>query len=124
VLVVDDDRMQVALLTALLKRAGFRVLSAPSGVAALEALKGSGKAIEAISILVSDLDMPGMDGLEFAREIKRQNPAIRTLFVTANADALFKSGKLLGEGEAYLSKPVTEPLLREAVNMLLHGNMR
>jgi two-component system cell cycle sensor histidine kinase/response regulator CckA len=121
---VDDDRMQVAILTALLKQAGFRVLAAPSGVAALAALDHAGNAVDAISLLVTDLDMPGMDGREFARHVKTQNPAIKVLFVTANPDGLFKAGRPLGDGEAFLEKPVTQPLLREAVNMLLHGGMR
>ena len=121
VLVVDDDRMQVAILTTLLKQAGCHVLSAPSGIDALRALENAGKAVDAISLLVTDLDMPGMDGREFASLVKARNPAIRILFVTSNPDGLFKAGKPLADGEAFLTKPVTKPLLRQAVNMLLRG---
>ena len=120
VLVVDDDRIQVALLTSFLTKAGFRVVSALSGVDALEALKNvGGNARKAISLLVSDLDMPGMDGRAFAREMCRQNPSLKVLYVTANADKLFRSGRLLEAHEAFLEKPVTQELLREAVNLLL-----
>lgn len=119
VLVVDDDRTQLALLTAFLKSAGFRVVSAPSGVAALASLKKAGDAGKGISLLVTDLDMPGMNGREFADQVRRQYPAMKVLFVTSNADELFRRGQLLGHGEAFLEKPVTRELLREAVNVLL-----
>lgn len=115
--------MQVAILTALLKQAGYRVLAAPSGVEALRALENAGGAAAGIALLVTDLDMPGMDGREFARRVKAQHPAIKVLFVTANPDGLFKTGQPLEDGEAFLEKPVTQPLLREAVNMLLHRSL-
>src|SRR5581483_10284483 len=105
VLVVDDDRTQVALLTAYLKSAGFRVISAPSGVAALAALKKAGEASKGISLLVTDLDMPGMNGRMFADEVRRQHPGMKVLFVTSNTDELFRRGQLLGHGEAFLEKP-------------------
>jgi two-component system cell cycle sensor histidine kinase/response regulator CckA len=119
VLVVDDDRVQVALLTSLLERAGFRVISAPSGVAALAALEQAGDASRAISLLVTDLDMPGMDGRAFARAVRKQHPKLKVLYVTGNTNELFRSGQLLEAHEAFLSKPVTPQLLREAVAMLL-----
>jgi CheY-like chemotaxis protein len=119
VLVVDDDRAQVAVLASYLKHAGFRVLTAPSGVAALAALERAGAASDAISLLITDMDMPGMDGRTFARTVRQQHPLLGVLYVTGSPDALFRSGHVLGEREAFLEKPVTEALLREAVNILL-----
>jgi two-component system cell cycle sensor histidine kinase/response regulator CckA len=122
VLVVDDDRTQVALLSSFLKKAGFRVVTAPSGVAALAALEKVGDASNAISLLVTDLDMPGMDGRAFAQEMRKQHPTLKVLYVTANANDLFQNAPLLGEGEAFLEKPVTQQVFREAVNLLLRHN--
>jgi CheY-like chemotaxis protein len=121
VLVVDDDPTQVALLTSFLKKAGFRVISAPSGVAALAALETAGDAVREIALLVTDLDMPGMNGRAFANEVRRQHPSLNVLYVSGNAAQLFQSGQILGDGEAFLNKPVTQPLLREAVNVLLYN---
>src|SRR6266513_2315974 len=90
VLVVDDNRAQVALVTGLLQKAGFRVLSASSGVAALAALEKAGEASQAISLLVTDLDMPGMSGRAFATQMKRANPNLRVLYVTSNPAILFQ----------------------------------
>lgn len=119
VLVVDDDRVQVTLLTSYLKKAGFRVVSAPSGDHAVAALADvDAAAVNAISLLVTDLDMPGRDGRQLAAEIRKRHPALKVLYVTGNADRLFQSGRLLGPNESFLEKPVTPELLLEAVNFL------
>jgi two-component system, cell cycle sensor histidine kinase and response regulator CckA len=119
VLVVDDDRAQVALVTAVLRKAGFRVLSASSPLAALAALKVAGEAIKGISVLVTDLDMPGMSGLTFAAELVTRHPGLKVLYLTAKADALFQDAPALKPHEAFLEKPVSAQALREAVNLLL-----
>ena len=112
----------MAVLTAHLKRAGFRVISAPSGDHAIAALKAAGRdAANAITLLVTDLDMPGRNGRQLAAEMRRQHPALKVLYVTANPDGLFGPGQLLGDGESFLEKPVTPGLLREAVSFLLHS---
>lgn len=121
VLVVDDDRGQVALITSFLQKAGFRVVSAASGVIALKALEAAGEASNEIALLVTDLDMPGMSGRTFAGEMRKKHPALKVLYVTGNADELFRQGGMLGPREAFLEKPVTSHLLREAVNLLLHS---
>ena len=119
VLVVDDDRVQVALVTSFLQKAGFRVVSANSAEDALAALERAGEASRAISLLVTDLDMPGMSGRAFAARLMRMHPDLKVLYVTANADVLFQQGRELGANEAFLEKPVSARSLREAVNMLL-----
>jgi two-component system, cell cycle sensor histidine kinase and response regulator CckA len=120
VLVVDDDRIQVTLIGSLLERAGFRVYTAPSGDHAIAAMKDAGQAITKISLLVTDLDMPGVNGRQLAADMLRRHPALKVLYVTGNADGLFAPGSLLGPNEAFLEKPVAPESLREAVNFLLH----
>lgn len=121
VLVVDDDRIQVTLLGSLLKRAGFRVYTAPSGDHALAAMKDAGEAISKISLLVTDLDMPGINGRQLAADMLKKHPALKVLYVTANPDGLFEPGQLLGPNESFLEKPVSPGSLREAINFLLHA---
>jgi CheY-like chemotaxis protein len=119
VLVVDDDRGQVALVTSFLQKAGFRVVSANSAEDALAALERAGEASQAISLLVTDLDMPGMSGRTFAAQLMAKHPGLKVLYVTGNADVLFQQGRELGANEAFLEKPVSSQALREAVNLLL-----
>ncbi len=120
VLVVDDERVQVALLSSLLTRYGFRVITAPSAVHAMAALEAAGDASDGISLLVTDLDMPGMNGRQLAADMLKKHPALKVLYVTGNADGLFAPGSLLGPNESFLEKPVSPGSLREAVNFLLH----
>jgi CheY-like chemotaxis protein len=51
--------------------------------------------------------------------VRKQHPKLKVLYVTGNTNELFRSGQLLEAHEAFLSKPVTPQLLREAVAMLL-----
>jgi two-component system cell cycle sensor histidine kinase/response regulator CckA len=123
VLVVDDDPVQVALVTSFLRKAAFHVVSASSANAALAALDVAGEASQAISMLVTDLDMPGMSGRTFAKQLMAKHPALKVLYVTSDADVLFQQGRELGPNEAFLEKPVSSQVLREAVNLLLRTSL-
>jgi CheY-like chemotaxis protein len=75
VLTVDDDDDVRALAADMLGGAGFRVLTAASGEAALDLLEGD----EAIDILFTDVVMSGLSGMELARRAKRLRPALLVL---------------------------------------------
>jgi two-component system, OmpR family, KDP operon response regulator KdpE len=66
VLLVDDDRTLLSVLSRRVSRAGYDVRTATSGLAALKQLEGSWPAL-----LIVDLMMPGMDGFELCRRVKR-----------------------------------------------------
>lgn len=72
-LVVDDDDRSRELLRLVLRRAGYRVLAAAEARAAIALL-----AVERPGAVVADLLMPGMDGLEFCRWLRRQ-PALESV---------------------------------------------
>lgn len=116
VLIVDDDAAQVLIVKSLLERAGYRTLTAPSGLAALEMVHGLA---EPLLLLLTDVDMPGMTGRALADAIRSQQPRLPVLYLTAHADALFGQATMLGPGEAFLEKPVTPGALGEAVRMLI-----
>jgi CheY-like chemotaxis protein len=117
VLVVDDDPGQVAIVTSVLGKAGFRILSASSALAALDVASHSD---ERIYLLVTDLSMPGMSGLALAAELVTKDPELKVLYLTAHADELFRQTHALKPHEAFLEKPVSANALREAVYFLLH----
>lgn len=60
-----------------------------------------------------------MSGRELAAHFVAKHPMLKVLYVTANADVLFRKGRALEAHEAFLEKPVSPEGLREAVNMLL-----
>lgn len=117
VLVVDDDRGQVAIVTSVLEKAGFRILSASSARAAVDIARA---ADEGICLLVTDLNMPDMSGRALAAELVASHPDLKVLYLTAHADELFQQTHVLEPNEAFLEKPVSPQGLREAVNLLLH----
>jgi len=75
VLVVDDDASVLEVVAAMLEDLGCDVISASSGMEALDQLRRN----EHISILITDINMPGMDGHELAERAKRIRPELKVL---------------------------------------------
>ena len=99
VLLVDDDPTILSVLARRLAREGFDVRTAPSGAAALSALERGWPAI-----LVVDLMMPGMDGFELSRRVKRI--ADLPIIVLSAVDASESKVRALEEyAEDYITKP-------------------
>jgi len=80
VLVVDDERSMRELLSIVLRRDGYEVLIAEDGAAGLELLKR-----ERVDILITDIRMPNMNGVDLLREAKRISPDIVSIVMTAFA---------------------------------------
>jgi two-component system, cell cycle response regulator len=104
VLVVDDNAMNLALVSYLLSSAGCEVLSADHGERALAVLAGQPR----VDAILCDIQMPVMDGHEFARRV-RSTPAWRDIPMVA-ISALAMVGdrdRILASGfDGYLSKPI------------------
>jgi two-component system response regulator ResD len=99
VLLVDDDRTLLSVLSRRVARAGFEVRTASSGPEALASLDGHWPAI-----LVIDLMMPGMDGFELARRVK-QLVDLPIIVLSAVDDAEAKVSALELYAEDYVTKP-------------------
>jgi two-component system response regulator PilR (NtrC family) len=80
VLVVDDERSMRELLSIVLRRDGYEVLLASDGKVAVETLKR-----ERVDVLITDIRMPEMSGVEVLREAKRIDPDIISIIMTAFA---------------------------------------
>jgi DNA-binding NtrC family response regulator len=101
VLLVDDEEMFSAALARRLARRGLELRTAASGEQALEILTA-----EFFDVVVLDLKMPGLDGLEVLAWIKAENPSIEVILLSGHAD-LQTSLKGLEQGAFdYLLKPV------------------
>ena len=113
ILVVDDDARVRTMVRTLLEAAGFEVVEAESGAAALRAL-GS----EAVDVVLTDIFMPDTDGIELIHTLHRQTP---NLPLVAMSGGGFDDGKdvlavarLLG-AEAIVQKPLTQRKLVGAI---------
>lgn len=78
ILVVDDEKEMLVSYQKILKRAGYQVISAPSAEDALKILQGDHK----ISLVLCDLKMPGMDGMEMLSVLKQNFPHLPFVMVT------------------------------------------
>ena len=101
ILIVDDDAGQRSLLDSFLKGQGFETIPVSSGERALEALAG-----EDISMMISDVRMPGISGLETLRRARKQRSSLPILLVTAFADIREAVGAMRDGALNYLSKPI------------------
>ena len=112
-LLVDDDRALLSVLERRLRRQGFEVRTASSGPDALRELDRGWPAL-----IVIDLMMPGMDGLELARRIKRIADLPIVVLSAVDADAT-KVAALETFAEDYVTKPFSPEELIARLNRVL-----
>ncbi len=102
ILLVDDNPQNLAALTRILTEHGYRVRTAINGQVALKSLQNM-----APDLVLLDIRMPGMDGYEVCREVKK-NPAtqdIPVLFLSALDDPVDKVKAFDAGGVDYITKP-------------------
>jgi DNA-binding response OmpR family regulator len=101
VLVVDDNKSVLEFLLLLLSKHGLVGVGATSGVECLSIVKS-----RPVDLIVLDVMMPGMDGLEVARELKNICPAVPIILLTARDDMNTRAAAMdLGVSE-FVAKPV------------------
>jgi two-component system cell cycle response regulator CpdR len=107
ILLAEDDDSLRAFLTRALERAGYWVRACPDGDEAISALDDG-----PYDLLLTDIVMPGADGIEVAREAAARDASIRIMFITGFAAVALAAGSRAPEGAKVLAKPVH---LREIV---------
>jgi two-component system cell cycle sensor histidine kinase/response regulator CckA len=118
-LIVDDEEAVRRFVERVLQGAGYQTATAANGQEALEVVKR----LASVDLLVTDLMMPQMSGDELARQLRRDDPKLKILYLTGYSDRLFKDKKTLWEDEAFLDKPCTLESLKQAVSLLLSGTL-
>src|SRR5476651_2693411 len=101
ILIVDDDAGQRSLLETFLRAQGYRTQSVASGEAALEMLT-----TESFAMMISDVRMPGMSGIETLRRVRQKHPTLPVLLVTAFADIRSAVAAMRDGAVNYLAKPI------------------
>jgi two-component system cell cycle sensor histidine kinase/response regulator CckA len=110
VLVAEDEPSVRGLIREVLELAGHHVVEAANGS---EALAGLERHVGEIDALVTDVKMPGMDGLELARRIRQGRPGLPTVAISAHA------GEALDEDVLFLAKPFSAAELAATVGEAL-----
>src|SRR6266540_5450240 len=106
VLLVDDDPDLLKLISLRLTSAGYRVRTADSGETALAAM-----AVARPGVVVTDLKMPGIDGLQLFEAIHRQHPALPVVILTAHGTIPDAVSATQRGGVGFLTKPFDSPEL-------------
>ena len=101
ILIVDDDPAQRSLLDSFLAGQGFHTIVVPSGERALEVLRS-----QTVDMMISDVRMPGLSGLETLRRARQLRGALPILLVTAHADIRDAVGAMRDGAVNYLAKPI------------------
>jgi DNA-binding response OmpR family regulator len=114
VLVVDDDPQVVRLLRVNLELEGYDVVSASDGNEALEAV-----AAEDPDLVVCDVMMPGMDGIEVVRRLRADNQKVPVVMLSAKAMRSDMKVGLDAGADEYVTKPFDPAELIEVVDRLL-----
>lgn len=120
VLVVDDDP-DVALLvkTVLERRAGCIVDVAGDGLSAVERV-----AAVRPDVVVTDIEMPGLSGLELLAELRRTVPSVPVVVMTAHVSVEYAVSALRAQADEFLTKPLDNGKLVEAVMRLVEEGRR
>ena len=116
ILLAEDDTATRTLMARALTSDGHTVAEAEDGQAALQALSADPAAIE---VLVTDVDMPGLDGIALAQHALGANPKLKVLLISGFADGLGRAGELGPAGVRTLSKPASIEAVRREVRALL-----
>ncbi|HEX6242472.1 MAG TPA: response regulator [Polyangiales bacterium] len=84
--IADDLHDAREILAAVLQRAGFDVVEASDGRALLAAIEELGRQRRTLDVIIADIDMPGIDGIEAARQARQLAPAVPIVLITGLRD--------------------------------------
>ena len=120
-LIVDDSSVMRKIVERSLRQAGLDTLlglEAGSGIDGLELLKA-----EHVDLILSDINMPSMDGLEFLRQLRAQNlaPGVPVVMITTESSEEHVKQAILSGAQGYIRKPFTAEQVKERVLPLLNA---
>ncbi|SLM32492.1 putative Related to two-component system sensory/regulatory protein (Ntr family) [Desulfamplus magnetovallimortis] len=119
ILVVDDDETILKMETMFLERIGYNVTNIVGSVRALETFRQNP---DNFDLLITDMTMPGMTGVELASEIKKTRPDLPIVICTGYSDLIDMEKSIELGFEGYLQKPVSGYEISSTVRKILDGH--
>lgn len=116
VLLADDDRAMREFVQRALQADGHLVTLAEDGAEALQRVEA-----ERFDLLISDLDMPGLDGFALVSRVAGRQPQLRIILMSGHADELKRAEGLPPGRVATLPKPFTLEKIRQIVRAILQA---
>ncbi|TDK39413.1 response regulator [Rhizobium deserti] len=114
ILLAEDDNDMRRFLVKALEKAGYKVISFDNGASAYDRLRE-----EPFSLLLTDIVMPEMDGIELARRATELDPDLKVMFITGFAAVALNADSKAPKDAKVLSKPFHLRDLVDEVNKLL-----
>jgi two-component system cell cycle sensor histidine kinase/response regulator CckA len=119
VVVVDDEEMVRRVIRAMLEGDGFEVLEAENGERALEVMTEHRAPVD---LVISDINMPEMDGLDLVAFLRDAYPSLKALFVSGQgAEWLIDNRERMTPGTHFMAKPFQPEELRRRVREIIDG---
>ena len=120
-LIVDDSSVMRKIVERSLRQAGLDLVmvhEAGSGTEGLDLLKN-----KEVDLILSDINMPSMDGLEFLRQLRAQNlaPGVPVVMITTESSEEHVKQAILSGAQGYIRKPFTAEQVKERVLPLLNA---
>ena len=119
VLIVDDDANTLKSLEFILTAAGFTVLTASNGVIALNLILDALKGRYPVRLIITDIQMPVLSGLDLIDRLRQMNAGIPVLVITAYRDGPLEGELRLRRCAEILDKPLNDETLIARVNDLV-----
>jgi anti-anti-sigma factor len=110
ILVIDDEKPTLKMFRLTLMAYGYEVLTAENGQEGLEVFER-----EQPRIVLTDIKMPGMDGIEVLRRIKQIDPATEVIVITGHGDMDLAIQALNLDATDFINKPIQRHLLEQAL---------
>ncbi len=110
IMIVDDEESAREMLSLTLESDGYQVCCAEDGYRALELYEE-----EQPEIVLTDIKMPGMDGIEVLRRLKQRNPEVEVIVITGHGEMSLAIQALQLEASDFINKPISEQALSVAL---------
>jgi CheY-like chemotaxis protein len=115
ILLAEDDAATRDLVERALSTDGHKIVVTQDGAEALEKLRSG----QAVDLLISDVQMPGVDGIELVEKALAERPKLRVILMSGFSDELGRADHLKGRIARVISKPFTLEQIRAAARSVL-----
>ncbi len=114
ILIIDDDKLSLKLIREILERSGYQISQAEDGESGLKMIRSIRP-----SLVITDFQLPGIDGLEVLTEIHKLNSALPVIFLTGHGDVPLTIKSIQRGAFDFLEKPIDPSQLRNTVQKAL-----